>query len=63
MSGRKRASGQSPAKNKQVNDVNSDISERIRHIRFHLKVMESTDCCRALLKGKVIWEKKQPPAH
>lgn len=49
------------AKNKRVNDVNSDISEGTGRIRSHLKVMGSTDCRRALLKAKVIWanEKKQ----
>lgn len=63
MSGRERACGQSPAKNKQVNDVNSDISERIRRIRSHLKVMGSTDCRRAPLqaKGYLAQKKNKPP--
>ena len=38
VSARKRAYGQTTVKNKQVNEVHFDISEKIRHIRFNLKV-------------------------
>lgn len=44
MNGPKRASGQSTVKNKQASDAYFDISERIKHIRFNLKVRKFTHC-------------------
>lgn len=42
MRGHKRAAFHNTAKNKQVSAVHSDTSERIRHIRFYLKVRKFT---------------------
>lgn len=52
MSGHKRASDQSTVKNKQVSESHFGISERIKVIRFHLKVVKFSHSSKALLEGK-----------
>lgn len=57
MSGHKRASDQSTVKNKQVSEPHFGISERIKAIRLHLKVVKFSHSNKALLEGK------QHPRH